>query len=63
MVGAEGIRPEKDGYKVKSIPNKTFRGLQLLAFYYVSWSIAIPEMVSQLGMPYDKEFEVAKNLV
>lgn len=62
MLGTEGIRPEKDGYKVRSIPNKTFKGLQMLAYYYVSWSVAMPEMVSQLEMPYEKEYQLARTL-
>ncbi|MCH8556070.1 MAG: tetratricopeptide repeat protein [Schleiferiaceae bacterium] len=63
MLGGEDIRTDISGFKVAAMPNLTFSGLKLLAFYYVSWAIAIPEMLVLFEMPYDKEFEVAKNLV
>ncbi|HLW15351.1 MAG TPA: tetratricopeptide repeat protein [Flavobacteriaceae bacterium] len=61
-LGMSGIDPEKDGYSIPSIKNKTFTGYQALAYYYVSWAIAIPEMLAQLQMPFDKEYELAKQL-
>jgi len=60
MLGSEGIRPEKSGYKVAALPNIAFTGTKLLAFYYVSWALALPGMLGQLGLPYEKEFEIAK---
>ena len=41
------------------MPGKTFSGYHLLAYYYVSWKLAIPEMLAQLQLPYDAEYEVA----
>ena len=38
-------------------------GYQALAYYYVSWAIGIPEMLSQLGMSFDKEYALAKEMV
>ncbi|HZH87538.1 MAG TPA: hypothetical protein VFD78_00005, partial [Chitinophagaceae bacterium] len=61
MQGAQGYNPEHK-YKLNKIPNKTFTGYQILAFYYVSWAIAIPELLAKLQLPFDKEYEVALNL-
>ncbi len=55
-----GISPDKKGYRVWSIPDTEFSGYHLLAYYYVSWAIALPEMLEQLQMPFGKEYEVAK---
>jgi len=61
MQGAQGYNPELK-YKLNKIPNKTFTGYQILAFYYVSWAISIPEMLDKLQLPFDKEYEVALEL-
>lgn len=61
-VGTQGIVPEKKGYKLSSVPNKDFSGYHLLAYYYVTWSLAIPEMVAQLHLPYDNEYAMAKSM-
>lgn len=50
-----GIDPKKKNYEVPSL-DKTMSGYQTLAYYYVSWAIAIPEMLSQLQLPFDKEY-------
>jgi tetratricopeptide (TPR) repeat protein len=62
LLGTQGFSPDKEGYKVNAIPEKIFSGYHILAFYYVSWKLAIPEMVSQLRLPYDGEFELAMKL-
>jgi len=62
-LGMNGINPEKDNYEVPSIPNKKFTGYKALAFYYTSWAIGIPEMLSQLQMPFDKEYDVANSFL
>lgn len=63
MVGTQGINPSQGNeYKLHNIPNKKFSGYHLLAFYYVSWSQAIPEMLDKLNLPYDKEFDMAKQM-
>jgi len=59
MLGTQGIHPEKKGYKLASVPGKTFSGYHLLAYYYITWKLAIPEMLEQLQLPYDKEYETA----
>jgi hypothetical protein len=62
-VGMTGIDPKKDGYHIPSIKGSSFSGYQALAYYYVSWAIAILEMLDQLEMPFDREFELAKQIV
>lgn len=62
MKGMFGISPEKKDYKLPSIPGKTFTGYHLLAYYYVSWAMADPEMLRELQLPFDKEYVVAIQL-
>jgi len=62
MLGTQGIAPDKQGYKLHHVPGKTFSGSHLLAYYYVSWKRAIPEMVEQLHLPYEKEYGMAVQL-
>lgn len=59
MQGTQGYRPDKDDYRISSIKGKTFSGYHILAYYYVSWALAIPEMLSQLQLPYDEEYKLA----
>ena len=61
-VGMAGIDPKKDGYHIPSLKDSSFSGYQTLAYYYVSWAIAIPEMLDQLGMPFDREYELARQI-
>lgn len=62
-IGTRGIDPEKEGYVVPSIQGKSFSGYHLLAYYYVSWAIGIPEMLAQLGMPFNQEYELAQQMI
>jgi hypothetical protein len=39
-----------------------FSGYKLLAYYYVSWAKAVPQMLSQLQMPFDEEYQLALSL-
>lgn len=59
MQGTQGYRPDKDDYRISSIKGKTFSGYHILAYYYVSWALAIPEMLSQLQLPYEDEYKLA----
>ena len=59
MQGTQGYRPEKKDYTINSIPRKIFSGYQILAYYYVSWSLAIPEMVERLQLPFAEEYKMA----
>ena len=58
MQGTQGYNPDNN-YKLNSIPNISFTGYQILAYYYVSWSIAIPEAVKELQLPFDEEYKLA----
>lgn len=60
--GTKGYDPEYSGYKLKTIPNITFSGYQILAYYYVSFAIAIPEMLMELQLPYHEEYLLAKSV-
>ena len=62
-LGMGGISPEKDGYTVPYFKNEKFSGYKALSYYYVSWAIAMPEMLSQLQMPFDKEYSLAKTMI
>lgn len=53
MHGTQCYRPDKDDYRINSIKGKTFSGYHILAYYHVSWALAIPEMLSRLQLPYD----------
>jgi len=59
MQGTQGYRPDKDDYRISSISGKTFSGYHILAYYYVSWAMAVPDMLSQLQLPYDEEYKLA----
>lgn len=62
MQGTLGFSPEKEGYKISLIPNKEFTGTQILAWYYTSWAIAMPDKVNSLGLNFEKEYELAKEM-
>lgn len=62
MQGTQGYRPDKDDYRICSIKGKTFSGYHIHAYYYVSWALAIPEILSQLQLPYDDEYNMALNM-
>ena len=59
MQGTQGYRPDKADYRISSISGKTFSGYHILAYYYISWAIAVPDMLSQLQLPYDEEYKLA----
>lgn len=59
MQGIHGYHPEKTGYKISVIPAKSFSGFHILAYYYVSWALAVPDMLQQLQLPYDAEYALA----
>lgn len=62
MLGTQGIDPNKKDYIISSINNKRFSGNQVLAFYYVSWALAMPDQVQHLGLDFNKEFMMAKQI-
>lgn len=61
--GISGIDPQKkSGYFVPTLPGRDFGGYQFLAYYYVSWAIAIPEMLPKLNLPFDTAYNAALSL-
>ena len=60
--GTKGYDPEFTGYKLKSIPHITFSGYQILAYYYVSFAIALPDILMQLQLPYHEEYLLARGV-
>lgn len=59
MQGTHGYKPEKKDYRISSISEKLFSGYHILAYYYISWSLSIPDKVADLKIPYDREYELA----
>jgi len=61
LQGTQGYNPSNK-YRLSSIPDKVFSGYEILAYYYVSWSLTMPEMLPQLQLPYDNEYKLALTL-
>jgi hypothetical protein len=59
-LGIVGINPDKSGYTVPSIKDRSFSGYKALAYYYVGFALAIPDMLEQLQMPFGKEYQLAE---
>lgn len=62
LQGSQGYNPNVSNYKLSSIPNTEFSGYHILAYYYVSWAIAIPEMLSEIQLPFEQEYKMALTL-
>lgn len=62
ILGTQGFSPDKEGYEVASIKDKTFTGYHILAYYYVSWALAMPDMLKELQLPFQKEYELATSM-
>ncbi|MCD8425772.1 tetratricopeptide repeat protein [Tenacibaculum dicentrarchi] len=62
-IGTQGINPNEKNYSIPSIENSSFSGYKILAYYYTSWALAIPEMVKKLQLPFDKEYELASRFL
>ena len=63
MLGTQGIRPDGGHvYKLANVPGKNFSGYHMLAYYYASWALAIPDMLQKLNLPYDNEYMMAKQM-
>ena len=59
MLGANGISP-KGRYSLKSFPNRRdIPGLEILAYYYVTWAKVFPERLDALGLPYKQAYDRA----
>lgn len=62
LQGTSGYHPEKSGYKINLIPNIEFSGYQILSYYYVSFALAVPEVLMELKLPYHEEYLLAKSI-
>lgn len=62
QLGMTGIDPNKKDYIIGSMKGKRFSGNQVLAMMYTAWKLALPEQVGSLGLPFEKEFEMALQL-
>ena len=62
MVGMTGIKPKNKGYKINALPGREFGGYEFLAYYYVSWAIAIPEKLNDLGLPFSQAYDAALDM-
>ncbi len=62
MQGTQGYNPDKDNYRISAVKGKKFTGYHILAYYYVSWALAVPEMLESLKLPYDDEYKLALTL-
>jgi len=60
MAGTQGFNPDKENYSIPSIEGKTFSGYHILAYYYVSFKLAIPELLKELQLPFDEEYKLAR---
>lgn len=60
-LGTQGIKPDGK-YVLRTVSKKDFSGYHLLAYYYVSWAIAVPEMLDELQLPYDDEYALAQTM-
>ena len=61
-LGMGGISPDKqEGYKIPSI-DREFGGYDMLAYYYVSWALVMPDKVNQLGLPFETAYKIALDL-
>ncbi len=47
------------GYTLKTIPGEDFSGYWLLAHYYVSWKMAFPDHLKDIGLPFDDAYALA----
>lgn len=63
MQGIHGYSTDGTIYRLANVPGKKFTGYEILAWYYVRWAMAMPEMLKELRLPYEREYKVAKAMV
>jgi hypothetical protein len=59
MHGHQGFSTSKNDYRITTLPDRTFTGYEILAWYYVSWALSKPDLLSELGLPFEREYGVA----
>jgi hypothetical protein len=57
--GTHRYIPYNYEYLINSIKGKTYSAYHILAYSCNSWSLAIPELVPQLNLPYKAEYKIA----
>lgn len=62
MQGVQGYNPDNKGYKLNSVPGKEFSGYHIMAWYYVSWMLAMPDDISILNLPFENEYKIATSM-
>jgi len=63
MLGANGIDVSRSGgYTLKTMPGEDFSGYRILADYYVSRKIALPEHLAKVGLPFDDAYALAQQM-
>lgn len=62
LKGAKGYNLEKNDYEIVSMPGKIFTGYEILAYYYVSCLISMPEILFKLQLPFDDEYSYAQSV-
>jgi len=62
MLGRTGIDPKKESYKLSFIKGNKVSGSKVLAYMYVAFSLSLPELLQQLELPFEKEYELAKKM-
>ena len=63
LLGATGLSPAKS-YRLEHFPNRgEIPGREVLAYYYVSWAMAIPEKLDGLNLPYKKAYAAAMSVI
>ena len=59
LLGANGISPSKK-YNLRSMPNRhDIMGLEILAYYYVTWAKVFPDKLDMIVLPYKNAYESA----
>jgi tetratricopeptide (TPR) repeat protein len=62
MLGRTGIDPNKSSYKLSFIKGKNVSGYKVLAFMYVAFSLSLPDLLKELALPFDKEYDLAMKM-
>ena len=59
LLGENGIDPRKK-YTLKTLPNRPdMIGLEVLAYFYVTWAKVFPDRIDSIGLPYKQSYENA----
>lgn len=63
ITGMNGVKTDgSTSYKLSAFPEKRFSGYEFLAWFYVSWAEAFPDMLQETGLPFHHAYEMARNI-